>query len=60
METAQPDKLAAFESDRIGEGWKEAHARRTKAGLTANGKPRSMASDSAARIGPEDSTTDAT
>lgn len=33
-------EMAAFESDRIGDGWKEAHARRTKAGLPANGKAR--------------------
>jgi len=33
-------ELAAFESERIGEAWKEAHARRTAAGLPANGKPR--------------------
>lgn len=33
-------EIAAFESDRIGDGWREAHARRVKAGLPANGKPR--------------------
>lgn len=33
-------ELAAFESERIGEAWKEAHGRRTQAGLPANGKPR--------------------
>jgi len=33
-------ELAAFESDRIGEGWQEVHARRIAAGRPANGKPR--------------------
>lgn len=33
-------ELAAFESDRMGDGWREVHARRTKAGKPANGKPR--------------------
>lgn len=33
-------ELAAFESERIGDGWREAHARRVEAGLPANGKPR--------------------
>lgn len=33
-------EIAAFESDRIGDGWREVHARRTRAGLPANGKPR--------------------
>ncbi|MFF2621197.1 recombinase family protein [Oerskovia jenensis] len=33
-------ELAAFESERIGDGWKEAHARRVAAGLPANGKAR--------------------
>lgn len=33
-------EIAAFESDRIGDGWREVHARRIKAGLPANGKPR--------------------
>jgi site-specific DNA recombinase len=33
-------ELAAFESERIGDGWREAHERRTRAGLPANGKPR--------------------
>ncbi|MDI2019736.1 recombinase family protein [Paenarthrobacter nicotinovorans] len=33
-------ELAAFESERMGEQWKEAHARRVKAGIPANGKPR--------------------
>jgi DNA invertase Pin-like site-specific DNA recombinase len=33
-------EFAAFESERIGEGWKETHARRIKQGLPANGKPR--------------------
>lgn len=30
----------AFEAERIGEVWKEVHARRTRMGLPANGKPR--------------------
>lgn len=33
-------ELAAFESERMGEQWKEAHSRRVKAGVPANGKPR--------------------
>jgi site-specific DNA recombinase len=33
-------EFAAFESERIGDVWKESHARRIKAGLPANGKPR--------------------
>lgn len=33
-------ELAAFESERMGEQWKETHARRVKQGLPANGKPR--------------------
>ncbi|QOT16515.1 recombinase family protein [Paenarthrobacter sp. YJN-5] len=33
-------ELAAFESERMGEQWKEAHARRVKTGVPANGKPR--------------------
>lgn len=33
-------EFAAFESERIGDSWKEAHARRIKMGLPANGKPR--------------------
>lgn len=33
-------ELAAFESDRIGEGWKEVHANRRNRGLTTNGNPR--------------------
>lgn len=33
-------EFAAFESDRIGDVWREVHARRTKQGLPANGKPR--------------------
>ena len=33
-------ELAAFESDRIGDVWREVHARRTSSGLPANGKPR--------------------
>lgn len=33
-------EFAAFESDRIGDVWKEVHARRTSRGLPANGKPR--------------------
>jgi site-specific DNA recombinase len=33
-------EFAAFESDRIGDGWKETHARRVRNGLPANGKPR--------------------
>ncbi|QUW18854.1 recombinase family protein [Agrococcus sp. Marseille-Q4369] len=33
-------EIAAFESERIGDGWREAHARRIRNGLPANGKPR--------------------
>ncbi|MCW2496063.1 MAG: hypothetical protein JWQ77_1987 [Jatrophihabitans sp.] len=33
-------EFAAFESDRIGDVWREVHARRTKRGLPANGKAR--------------------
>lgn len=33
-------ELQAFEAERIGEIWKEVHARRVKAGRPANGKPR--------------------
>lgn len=33
-------ELAAFESERIGESWKESHERRVKQGVPANGKPR--------------------
>lgn len=33
-------EFAAFESERIGDTWKEAHARRVRNGLPANGKPR--------------------
>lgn len=33
-------EFAAFESERIGDGWREAHARRIRNGLPANGKPR--------------------
>lgn len=33
-------ELAAFESERIGESWKETHARRVRQGRPANGKPR--------------------
>lgn len=33
-------EMAAFESDRIGDQWRETHARRVLAGLPANGKPR--------------------
>lgn len=33
-------EFAAFESERIGDTWKEAHARRIRQGLPANGKPR--------------------
>ena len=33
-------ELAAFESERIGEQWKEAHARRRRRGLPADGSPR--------------------
>ena len=33
-------ELAAFESERIGEQWKETHDRRVRQGLPANGKPR--------------------
>jgi site-specific DNA recombinase len=33
-------ELNAFEAERIGEGWKEAHARRVSTGRPASGKPR--------------------
>lgn len=33
-------EFAAFESERIGDGWREAHARRVSSGLPATGKPR--------------------
>lgn len=33
-------EFAAFESERIGDQWKEAHQRRVSMGLPANGKPR--------------------
>lgn len=33
-------EFAAFESERIGDVWREAHERRIRAGLPANGKPR--------------------
>jgi site-specific DNA recombinase len=33
-------EFAAFESERIGDTWKETHARRVSRGLPANGKPR--------------------
>ncbi len=33
-------ELAAFESERIGEGWRETHARRWRNGLPADGRPR--------------------
>lgn len=33
-------EMAAFESERIGDGWRESHARRIRNGLPANGKPR--------------------
>lgn len=33
-------EFAAFESERIGDAWKEAHARRIRNGLPANGRPR--------------------
>lgn len=33
-------EMAAFEAERIGEGWKEAHAKRVSDGKPANGKPR--------------------
>lgn len=33
-------EFAAFESERIGDQWKEAHQRRVGMGLPANGKPR--------------------
>lgn len=33
-------EVAAFEAQRTGEGWKEAHASRIRAGRPANGKPR--------------------
>jgi site-specific DNA recombinase len=33
-------EFAAFEGERIGDGWREAHDRRTSHGLPHNGKPR--------------------
>ena len=33
-------EFAAFESERIGDQWKEAHSRRVRNGLPATGKPR--------------------
>lgn len=33
-------EFAAFESERIGDSWKEAHARRVRNGLPVSGKPR--------------------
>jgi len=33
-------EMAAFESERIGDSWKEAHARRVRNGLPVSGKPR--------------------
>ncbi|MCU1412130.1 MAG: hypothetical protein JWR04_2837 [Rhodoglobus sp.] len=33
-------EFAAFESERIGDVWKESHSRRIRNGLPANGKPR--------------------
>lgn len=33
-------EFAAFESERIGDGWRETHARRVNSGIPANGKPR--------------------
>ena len=33
-------EFAAYEAETIGNTWRETHARRTKAGLPANGKPR--------------------
>jgi site-specific DNA recombinase len=33
-------EVAAFESERIGDGWKETHAKRVRDGLPATGKPR--------------------
>ncbi len=33
-------EFAAFESERIGDVWRESHARRVRNGLPANGKPR--------------------
>lgn len=33
-------EFAAFESERIGDSWKETHARRIRNGLPASGKPR--------------------
>lgn len=33
-------EFAAFESERIGDVWKESHARRIRNGMPANGKPR--------------------
>lgn len=51
-------ELAAFESERIGEAWKEAHGRRTAAGLPANGKARfGYAYDREAKLHRPDETT---
>ncbi len=51
-------ELAAFESERIGDGWREAHARRVAAGLPATGKPRwGYAYDREAKIHRPDPTT---
>ena len=33
-------EMAAFEAERIGEGWREAHRHRVESGKPANGKPR--------------------
>jgi site-specific DNA recombinase len=33
-------EMAAFESERIGDTWREAHARRLRNGMPANGRPR--------------------
>lgn len=33
-------EFAAFESERMGDVWKESHARRIRSGMPANGKPR--------------------
>lgn len=33
-------EMAAFESERIGDTWRESHARRLRNGMPANGKPR--------------------
>ena len=33
-------EMAAFESERIGDTWRESHARRIRNGMPANGKPR--------------------